>query len=511
MLQTMISDKAGHVIFVCRWGLGTGLGHLSRCLALSETLKEYGYVVHLFAPETCPHISLTNEIFGQQIYRIKTNPDGQINLDDHKELIFKVVGCTQFFIVVDDYNIRKIKDIRSCKFLKRVLQFKDMPAQTDVGDITYTTYALAHPDHRHPSGIEFLPIRKGFFKKQKKTKLSVAQPQTKVKLIISFGGVDKKNYSEIIAKTFLKSNFVRSVLIITTSINPNLMSLLRLAKANTKLAVVVDPVDIPSIMSNGDICVGSLSTSSLERLAIGIKSINLITSENQLGLSAQIGEIGANHLVYTIDARNGFDAEFLKKKVQQFFKNKSNKQNYDNIITEQTRFNLANILIAGTNLTHCDCRHISLRRPSPTDAKVIFHWQRELGTRNFFYNPSTPQISEHFLWYRSVVTSKKHFFRLIYWDDQPVGFINCYFNKGEVNVSILISSDARGRGIGSKAICLTGEIFSDHTLNAKVHNQNIASLKLFKKNRFLIDKEDNNDFLVLKRPVIRKENEIQKT
>ncbi len=125
-----------------------------------------------------------------------------------------------------------------------------------------------------------------------------------------------------------------------------------------------------------------------------------------------------------------------------------------------------------------------LRKATLQDVDITYQWQIHPAVRRFSRIETPPDFEDHQNWF---VQSLKNRYREIWIFEsagQPIGQLRV--DIGDKNeVSILISPDVTGKGYGDVALKLICDYYRDIDLWAYVKVDNIASIKLFTKNKFV--------------------------
>ncbi|MCB1509847.1 MAG: GNAT family N-acetyltransferase, partial [Hyphomicrobiaceae bacterium] len=132
--------------------------------------------------------------------------------------------------------------------------------------------------------------------------------------------------------------------------------------------------------------------------------------------------------------------------------------------------------------------------------EMLFAWQLQPETRRFARNPEPPTWDGHVAWLAGKLADPRCLFNIVVEDGVPVGFVRLdvvpaaagYAEAFEI--SIAISSERAGGGLGLAALRLARRLVPDAEIQAVVLPANAASLALFKKagympcgeNRFVV-------------------------
>jgi diamine N-acetyltransferase len=140
---------------------------------------------------------------------------------------------------------------------------------------------------------------------------------------------------------------------------------------------------------------------------------------------------------------------------------------------------------------------IQMRQVSLSDMGQVLSWRNsEAGIKYSKSNSSIPE-SQHKDWFESRILRNAHEPYLIFSiRDEDIGSVRFDFDPSNSRgflASIILNPDFIGRGYGSKILSLAITYiinnYPEMELTAEIHDQNIASTKIFLNNHFtLIDK-----------------------
>ncbi|MDF1795470.1 MAG: GNAT family protein [Coxiellaceae bacterium] len=139
-----------------------------------------------------------------------------------------------------------------------------------------------------------------------------------------------------------------------------------------------------------------------------------------------------------------------------------------------------------------------LREVTLDDATLLYDWQSDPATRQYFFNTEAPSWASHHQWLKASLLSEQRILLLAY-NTNPLGVLRYDFAKnGQAETSIYVDPEQHGRGYGS-AILLAGKAWvrqKKHAINqltAQIKPNNIASIKVFEKAGY---RKDNQLYVV---------------
>jgi len=136
---------------------------------------------------------------------------------------------------------------------------------------------------------------------------------------------------------------------------------------------------------------------------------------------------------------------------------------------------------------------IYLRFAEHKDIDDLYKWRNDEETRNYSFNVKPITFEEHKDWFlKSLLNPKRNIFIIFDKNFRKLGQIRFDKEKDQAEVDIIINPEYRGKGIGALALRKSSQLYLNNfkveQLIAKVKNENIASLKAFKKANFKVHK-----------------------
>lgn len=133
--------------------------------------------------------------------------------------------------------------------------------------------------------------------------------------------------------------------------------------------------------------------------------------------------------------------------------------------------------------------NLTLRPARMGDAEMIFEWRNALETRQYFFEPSPLQLTEHLQWFNRSLTLPTRKLLIAEVEKTPIGVLRYDFLHSQAEIDIYVRPDLKGKGFGTQILIQGTEWLSKHfpeikTLQGKVINENIASCRAFEKAGF---------------------------
>jgi UDP-2,4-diacetamido-2,4,6-trideoxy-beta-L-altropyranose hydrolase len=491
-----------------------GIGHAMRCLAFAEWAVDLSIKPILLCKQYNEFIdNKIKNIGGELIVLPSSNQNSSTTyphsnwlkgseLDDATECSIEIHELTlrhnnaPLFIILDHYAIAAPWE-KQLEKIAPVLVIDDLNDRShDCTWLVDQTFGKTRLDYESIIsdrtetfiGSEYALLRKEFTNIHN-SKEDV-DPTPTVKILITLGGIDKANDTKKIVEYLFSEQFMKKrlkVTAVTSSSNPHIFQLKELASNNADINVIIDCNNMAQLMSEHDLCIGAAGSSSWERCAVGLPTINLVLAENQREI--------AKNLAHSEAIVNLGDVTQLTKKIltQTVEKLANSKEILNSLISNSRKIcdgrGAARILARINSLSQEKSQYFTrCRLATNKDVKLVFDWQRIPETRRFSLNKNIPTFEEHQQWMLRKLNSSSDYFYII----ESVNLIeNMTFAVGVVRldeypdntytISIFIEPKYFGKGIAHEALNFINFVHSDITINATVLKENIASHKLFTK------------------------------
>jgi UDP-2,4-diacetamido-2,4,6-trideoxy-beta-L-altropyranose hydrolase/UDP-4-amino-4,6-dideoxy-N-acetyl-beta-L-altrosamine N-acetyltransferase len=295
-----------YVIFRVDASLKMGTGHVMRCLALAQVLKENGADVGFICRKH--EGSLIDKIRSSEfiVHELEVFEETE---DDNKLAHSHWLGATQQqdaddcieilkaekldWLIIDHYAIDEDWQCKLKPYYKKLMVIDDLADRKHQCDILLDqTFGRQQEDYLTltPKDCELLlgsqyALLRPEFSEWREFSLERRSKSKFKKLLINMGGVDVDNVTEKILGELKICNLPNDIkiTIIMGGSAPYLESVK--SKAITlpyKTEVKVDVGNMAEIMSNSDIAIGAAGSTTWERCCLGLPTIQIVIAKNQL-------------------------------------------------------------------------------------------------------------------------------------------------------------------------------------------------------------------------------------
>jgi UDP-2,4-diacetamido-2,4,6-trideoxy-beta-L-altropyranose hydrolase len=296
-----------------------GLGHVLRCLAFAEWAVKDNLKAILLTKSSNSFINerilrLGGEVIilpsGSGVFTssyahshwldTSEEDDGKFCIDEIKKIIKKYNYIKPKFIIVDHYALGAPWE-KTLSQVSPILVVDDLSdRQHDCRWLVDQTYGKSVKDYYNlvPCetklfiGPKYALIRKEFT--DAKNTFRRTFPKSKSKVLITLGGIDKRNDTSKIL-TFLdaykqvqKKEIV--ITVVTSNSNPNLNDLKSTIHQMTDVTLLIDVNNMAELMATHDVCIGAAGSTSWERCVMSLPTISIVLAENQKTIAKNLAD-----------------------------------------------------------------------------------------------------------------------------------------------------------------------------------------------------------------------------
>jgi len=472
------------VFIVTEGGKNVGFGHLTRCISLSQALEERGInpVFIINGDET-----VCGVLEGRKHYIFNW-------LKEKKRLLKKIKRSA--ICIVDSYMCNE-------NFYKKISSNVDLAVYLD--DHNRLSYAkgfvvngslhakkLCYPKNKGISyllGSRYIPMRREFW-----NTVDAKMNKTIKRVLITFGGDDKRRMTSFILNLLTKYYPQLRKFVVVGKAFQDTREIENLKDPKTKLIYNSDSKKMKKIMLQSDIAISSAGQTLYELARLGIPTIGVCVSKNQLK-NAKSWE-KTEFLEYAGWFNNNALGKKIKKSIEKL----------NNIKTRKQKSKIAKNLIDGGGsrrtvkeiLSYWFKDNLSLRKASIKDARNIFNLFNGKKVRDGSFNPRKISWDHHLGWMRRRMEDEDCTFFIITNSDQFYGQIRFDIDSLNKEAAVGFSMIKQIRGLNFSSHILARAVnnfFAErpdiNKINAHIREKNIASIKSFEGARFSFQKDIN--------------------
>lgn len=317
------------IVFRVDASIQIGSGHIMRCLTLADQLKRDGHDCVFICRAHDGHLGDLIRNRGHILRLLSFNEeiknfDFSSESNDHAHWLgvsysydFKqcegiLADESADWLVVDHYalDLRWQKSAR--RFVRKILVIDDLADRTlDCDILLDQTFGRKVADYRDKvpmtcdilCGSEYSLLRPEF-SEWRGYSLSRRKNFPLNNILVNIGGVDKDNVTCTVLKALRSCEIPQSckITVVMGATAPWVDQVRKVAKSmRWSCEVKVNVVNMAKIMSDADLAIGAAGSTSWERCAVGLPSIQIVIAENQRLISQYLADAGASKILKSIE------------------------------------------------------------------------------------------------------------------------------------------------------------------------------------------------------------------
>lgn len=296
-----------------------GIGHLMRCLALSEELINRGHRCYFLS-------KIDNEDLVEKIEKRKTIFKKLNSTTSLKEDLKKLIEFSKEqeidWVVTDHYGIDSeyIKKIKKNGF--KILSVDDA-AQIDYCSDIILNQNIGSEKLRYSKkinselllGPKYVLLREELLRKNKMT-----ESKNVKKILLTFGGTDNDNFTLKILKLLDSAIENKEFLVIAGPLNKFYEDIKKYSEDRNNITIIKSPENLADVYSKTDIAISAGGSSCYELAYFGIPNIIISIADNQLRIAEELEKQKVS--IYS-GKKDELNKEELIEKVKELIKNQT--------------------------------------------------------------------------------------------------------------------------------------------------------------------------------------------
>ena len=296
-----------------------GGGHVVRCLALADSLRERGWRCRLATRR--PTLA-SIPILANSVHEILLLEGGE---EDEHEAIHACVG-TADLTVVDHYGRDRDYETRAREWSKRIFAIDDMPNRPHDADLLLDQtfgrkaeeYAGLVPPSAHLLlGSIFALLRPEFAEMRERSLARRMSTKQVKRVLVSLGVGGRTDLVPRILNAIGTSGLDLEICLVRGSGQDDDALSAAIAAIPQNVHRVEFAADMAEIMFEADISIGAAGSTTWERCCLGLPCIMLVLADNQERIAEEIGRASAGLIVRDVgDQLEDTVSEELRSLVQ---------------------------------------------------------------------------------------------------------------------------------------------------------------------------------------------------
>lgn len=449
-----------------------GLGHISRCCALAEMLKD-NFEIHFYTRTDIKNIIEDIKKYGAEVFLL----NNEISYDEEAYKWVSVLQGNEI-VVLDGYNFNTIYQQQIKNTNCKLVCIDDIHAYHFAADvvINYAPGINANEYSVKPYtklylGTDYVLLKKIFLKEATiANKLS----SKKSSVLICFGGADPKDITKTVVEKTTQLFPGKIIHVVVGVAYMHLNELKKVTETNDciLLHINIQPEDMLALMKQSGIAITSASTIALEYICVKGNLFLKLTADNQKDLYQSLIK---NKCAYTFES------------LEEKYLSVESAANQYHLIDGKSNQRLVKIFnaLSKTLITNA----LTFVKAQQKDVDLLFSWINDAAVRKQSLSNHIITYTEHKNWFSKKLADKNCYLYIVYKKDKPVGMVRFDMNTNESTISYLVDALQRGKGVGGAIINFGIEQFKKDSrfkglFIAIVKNVNVASLKIFEKAGF---------------------------
>lgn len=458
-------------------GARMGIGHVMRCLALAQAWKKRGGEVVIYTHAEAPALVERLQQEGLTIVKLQHEAG---SLEEAGEVASLAAEAGPLWLVADGYHFSPdyLAALKGSGL--KLLVLDDLAAiDLTAADIilnqnAYASEAMYPGAKRLLAGARHALLRREFLSS---IEPRLAEPENANEIIITLGGGDPDNVTQKVLE--LLAGCTRRILnlkVIAGAANPHLDSLRGALVGPHQVELLVNPPNLPELMSQAHVAISASGSSCWELACLGLPMILIITADNQRGVAAKLQEL---EIAEVLGWHEDFPAADAMTRIADFLDDQPRRAKMSN---------LGRQLVDGHGAARVveDILHhpLKARRATLDDARQLWEWVNDPEVRASAFNTAPIPWEGHLAWFTRRLADPDCVIALILdGSGTPVGQVRFEGEGSTATVDISVSPAMRGRGYATAVLRLgLGLVFEDprwQSVQAWVKTSNTASQRTF--------------------------------
>ncbi|MCW3083821.1 MAG: UDP-2,4-diacetamido-2,4, 6-trideoxy-beta-L-altropyranose hydrolase [Bacteroidetes bacterium] len=466
-------------------GPSIGMGHVIRCIALAEMLKNSFEIS--FAIQS-PAGSIINAIRNctEKIIALPQTDDYE---SDAAHFLNHIQPAD--VVVLDGYHFKTDYQKAIKASGAKLVVIDDMHDWHHVADaIINHAEGIVPTDYRAEDytqfylGLDYVLLRKKILENTEPIKNITSIK----KAFISMGAADENNLTQKFTEALIAMSAIEEIHLMLGAVNPHLKKIEQLIENNKQVNIVphfnISAEALAVLLKKCDVSICPASSISLESCAVGIGLISGYTAENQAGI---LNGLIKHKMAISFGDFNMLTEAELKTKLEAIAKAP---EQLDELIANQKK------MIDGRSperlqivFNELAASTLHFRFATEEDTDLYYKWANDPSVRANSFSQEKVIYEDHVRWFRLKLTSENCFFYLFSNDrDEPVGQVRIDKSGAEIVIGISIDEAFRGKSLAVEMLKkATGNYlqkFPEASITAYIKVENTSSLNSFRKAGF---------------------------
>ena len=464
-----------NIVFRADANSAIGTGHVMRCLALAQAWQDEGGVA-IFAAAELPDLLATR--LGVEGLTVEPIAAKRGSAEDADALSKYAKDAGADWVVIDGYCFGKQYQAQVKSSGPRLLVIDDHGQNQGycadfILDQNVTAAHQVYADRPEYSrlllGTRYALLRREFRRVSLRDIPSIAN-----KLLITMGGSDPRQLTERVLRAvrWLDVSDLEIAVVSGPGKPPDSGSQ-PLSSVPMKVRTVSNPENMFALMDWADFAISAAGSTCWELCFAGLPALLIPVSDNQLPLADEL-----NRREIAISLRPDQLDSQLQAILPDVLQNSKQRRRMSELGTQLVDGR------GGERIAAILSDNVQLRRAVVQDAELLWKWANDSHARAMSFSSEPIPWERHCEWFDGKLNDPcSDVYLAMDRSGSPLGQVRFDVHGSRAELSISLSSEFRGRGLGRKVLLrAVEEVFQARSvvaLDAFVKPQNSASLRLF--------------------------------
>jgi UDP-2,4-diacetamido-2,4,6-trideoxy-beta-L-altropyranose hydrolase len=479
-----------------------GSGHVKRCLALAQAMRELGaYVIFVSRPLDAAFDTfwvsadvpvrslpgLDNPVQSQLTTADDPPHASWLGVDWHqdaRETIECLNDLRPNWMVVDHYAL----DARWHRLVGSALGVQ-LVVIDDLADRPLHPHVLLDQnwsqDHSkkyfnrlNSEPVRLMGPRYALLSTQYRDAPRKARSEKVKSIGIFMGGTDVGAASAHAIQACRRAQFSGAIEVATTTANPHLHALSQACDLDTRAKLLVDEPNLLGFWSRHDLYIGAGGGATWERCCLAAPTIGVALARNQQAVIEELNNLGAL-LAAHMPNDDASCWPSLEQAVHQLL---------DDAPRRRSLAEVSGAMVDGYGALRvgliCVGENFYLQPASMSDAPLLFQWRNHPSVRNVSHDQRVIDLSEHLAWFERALSNAHRLIYVAKVGELVVGSIRFdQHSEDAYEVSLYTNPALTGLGLGKRMLNAGALALAERTaakrITAQVVEGNEASTRLF--------------------------------
>ncbi|MFL6763144.1 MAG: UDP-2,4-diacetamido-2,4,6-trideoxy-beta-L-altropyranose hydrolase [Sphingomicrobium sp.] len=470
-----------------------GGGHAMRCLTLADALAARGADVSFVTAAMPEWLYDRIESCGHKVVRIAPLPSLRreggdwhepplVQEDQAADAAASGAACGNVdWLIVDHYLLDARWHSAARSFARNVLVIDDLAnRQYDCDLLLDQTFGRNAADYAElvPATARVLAgsnhaLLRPEFEQERRAALDRRKAEPDIeRVLVSIGTADLGGSTLKIIDQLLAVAPQCEIGVVLGPDASSLQHVRQLTERNGKLRLHVDTGEMARLMRDADLAIGAAGTTSWERCCLGLPTIALVLAENQRASATALAAAGAVIALERMEdvgpaIRQLLDhSECLPQMSAAAFP----------IVDGQGAERVASTIFGDEAR---QSKIVELRSATEADMELLWLWRNDPVTRAQSRNTDPISWKSHVCWVTGALADPSRKILIGERGGIPLGNVGLHQVNGETEVSIVVTPNERGTGVGAAMLRAACAANSAQDVFAAVRAGNEASRRLF--------------------------------